>query len=300
MAGPTPDRGMLVIGDAMLDAVAVSDAPVPFEPAELDYVGATIDLHPGGTGVNLALSAVACGYSPVRLLCSLGAGTGAGGVDAAGALLLDALAPSGVGTLVNVAPGAGTGIVSVGYIGDGKRVMFGSPGANRAPLSPDAVAAALSALDTTGVLVVSGWMLFRPTTRAAVGRIMSEAAGRGIPVVLDVVPHALHRTVSAAEFDKATKGVVDHVAGNALTFARLFAIDVACAAPERVAGHLLGSFAGALVHGGGRYVAAHRTRGARGGPFPGPADQGRLRGMSDRLLVSEVRDHFLTGPPDPG
>lgn len=288
---------MLIIGDAMLDVVGVPDAPVPFVPVELDYVDATIDLHPGGTGVNLALCAVACGYTPVRLLCSLGAGAGAGGVDLAGAFLLDALAPSGVGALTSVTPSAGTGTVFVGYVGDGERIMFGSPGANCAPLSSDAVAAALSALDTTGVLMVSGWMLFRPTTHAAVAQIMSEAAGRGIPVVLDVVPHALHRTVSAAEFDEATKGIVDHISGNAMTFARLLEIDLARASPERVAEHLLHSFTGALVYGSGRYVAEHRTGGSHCGPFPGPSDQGQLRGISDRLLISEVRDHLLAGPP---
>ncbi|MFC7217475.1 carbohydrate kinase family protein [Streptomyces polyrhachis] len=300
MGGSTAGGGMLVVGDAMLDVVAVPDGPVPFEPAELDYVEADIELRAGGTGVNLALAAVARGYAPVHLLCSLGAGTGPGGVDPAGAFLLDALAPSGVHPLVNAASGPGTGTVSVGYVGDGERVMFGSPGANRAPLCERAVAAALSALDSCGVLVVSGWMLFRPSTRGAVGLIMSEAAGRGIPVVLDVVPHRLHRTIRATEFHEATGGAVDYVAGNALTFARLFAVDAAGAAPEPMAGRLLGFFTGALVHGDGRYAVAHRTRGARGGPFPRPADRGGLRGASDRLLVSVVGDHFLDGPPDPG
>jgi sugar/nucleoside kinase (ribokinase family) len=299
MAAPPAGPGMLVIGDAMLDAVAVPERPVAFEASELDYVDAGIALHPGGTGVNLALAARDHGYAPVRLLCSMGAGTAAPGLDAAGALLLSALAPAGIATIVNTVPGAPTGVVTVGYVGDGDRVMFGSPGANRAPLTPEAQAAALSALDGCGVLLVSGWMLFRAATRAAVGRIMAHAAGRGIPVVLDVVPHALHRTVSGAEFAAATEGIVDHVAGNAMTFARLFGTDPGAAAPEPVAGHLLGSFAGALVHGQGRYVAAHRARGTVGGPFPGPAD-GSLRGMSDRLLVARMRDHFLAGPPDPG
>jgi sugar/nucleoside kinase (ribokinase family) len=263
------DLGITVIGDAMLDVVAVPNTAV----ADLDYAEASISFQPGGSGVNLALAAASAGYNPVLLVCSLGADQLANG------RIEELLRAAGVRLIANHVVGQPTGVSVVAYLGSGSRMMLAAPGVNSAPFDNGTVAVANSSV--SNILVVSGYMLYRRSTRPAVLEIMGHASDRGAMVVVDLVPHSFHRDIPIAEV-REILDIVDFVAAERNTFASLNRfVDVLSFAKgfleyEVGAGYRVESRAGAVTTG----------------PLHRPASRLDLRGMTDRLLIAVLHDHL--------
>jgi sugar/nucleoside kinase (ribokinase family) len=263
------EPGILIIGDAMLDVVAVPETSV----ADLDYAEASISFQAGGSGVNLALAASDAGFDPVSLVCSLGADEFANGrIEAL-------LRASNVHMVVNQVADQPTGVSIVAYLGNDSRIMLAAPGVNSAEFANRTVDAACGAI--SDVLVVSGYMLFRRSTRHAVLEIMRHASDRGAMVAVDFVPHSIHREIPMAEL-RQMLAIVDFVAAEHNTFASLnqFADVLSFASGfleyEVGAGYRVESRAGVLATGTLRR----------------PASRLELRGMTDRLLIAILRDHL--------
>jgi len=285
-----PDAGVLVVGDAMLDVVAVSETVAEISVAALDYADAAIGMRAGGTGVNLALEAARTGCTPVHLVCSLGHDTADRSADLAARTVLGELERAGIAVTVNPAAGRPTGTAVIGYVADGSRIMFGASGANEEPWTDGTAARARGALGSVRALLVSGWMLFRPSTRDDVRRLVRDAARLGVPVVLDVVPHAVHKAVSPEEFARLTADV-DYVSGSMHTLAGLLPRRPAHDHPKPVVEALLESFAGALTYDDtGAFHLADRSGLSRSGDIPRPDRTASLRGATDRFLVSALGD----------
>lgn len=272
MTHRTDNFGLMVVGDAMLDVVAEPES----EYAGLEYVEVSMAFHAGGSGVNLALAARSMGFSPVWLICSLGASR-----DIANESIKADLEAAGISLIINSAVDSLTGITIIGYLHADSRLLLTAPGANRAPLSESVIAAACSVLPD--VLVVSGYMLFRPSTREGALRIMQEAGKQGTVVVLDLVPHSLHKMITLAEL-YAFLDLTDVAAGAFSTFAA-FGID-----EEALLPHVEGVVA---YRPDGAYRFVTRAGSKVDGEFRDHLQAALPRGMSERLIIRVLREYFL-------
>jgi sugar/nucleoside kinase (ribokinase family) len=183
----------------MTDIICLPEGPI--EPGSDRR--ATIRLQPGGSGANQASWLAACGLA-VRFAARVGAADvarltadfGASGVDAR--LAADTERPSG--TLVTlVAP-------------DGERSFLTDRGAN-AHLSGGDLPELL--LDDCAVLVISGYALFEPGPRTAVGTLMARARDRHIPVAVDPASVGFLRELGVGTFLAATRGATTLFANEA-------------------------------------------------------------------------------------
>lgn len=284
--------GALVIGDVMLDVIASPDPPRKLTPEEMDYTDATVKFSVGGTGYCIARAASAEGFSPVRLLHSIGDGTGSD--RWVNETLTIGLNLAGISSVANVVPGGLTGVAVIGYFGASQRMMFGSPGVNTAAFSERVVSTALGYLSSTQVLFVSGYMLSRPTTAPAVQRLMAEAKRRGAVVALDLVPHSIHRVLPDQEFLALLKST-DLLAGSWSTLAafgsrgtpELDATDRATLTDK-----LLSHVSALLVHVPNQCSELRSAEGI-GTTFSWPADAtSTVRGHTDRVLVRAARTYL--------
>ena len=132
---------VVVIGDALLDVLAV-----PSEPMRRGAdVPAAVHAAPGGQGANLAVRLARRGIA-VELLCALAD-------DAAGRLLLATLAADGV--RVQPLPAEATGAVVALVDSAGERTMLSQR-------VPSASALAVAPPGRADWLVVSGYLLLEP------------------------------------------------------------------------------------------------------------------------------------------
>jgi sugar/nucleoside kinase (ribokinase family) len=186
MADPAPR--VLVVGDVMTDIICLPEGPI--EPGSDRR--ATIRSEPGGSGANQACWLAAFGLD-VRFVARVGArdmttltaGFAVLGIEAR--LAGDPDLPSG--TLVTiVAP-------------DGERSFLTDRGANAGLAEADLPEALL---DGCRMLVVSGYTLFEPGPRAAVGRLMAAAAASGIPIAVDPASVGFLREIGPKTFLAAT------------------------------------------------------------------------------------------------
>jgi sugar/nucleoside kinase (ribokinase family) len=259
----------------MLDVVA---EPKEEEVADLDFAEASISFHAGGSGVNLALAATEAGFTTPSLVCSLGKD------HFANSAIRAELDAAGVDLIANMVADQPTGVATIGYVSEVSRIMFAAPGANAAPLNQDTITD-ISRL-RPDVVIVSGYMLSRPSTRDSVLEIMEKAARNGATVVLDLVPHSIHGKITSAQFIQLL-AVVDFLAGDRNTF-KAFGESA-----DSLLQHVDGVFEYEV---NGRYQAFNRAGQRVEGEFPRPERRAMLRGMTDRLLISLLRDIFLAAP----
>jgi sugar/nucleoside kinase (ribokinase family) len=263
----------MVLGDAMLDIVTEPET----ESADLEYMEVSISFQVGGSGVHLASAAADMGFAPVSLVCSLGADEAM-----ANRTIKAALRAKGISLVANFVEDCRTGITIIGYSPTGSRILMTEPGANRNPLTDSVIAAACAAL--TDVVVVSGYMLFRSTTRNGTSEIMRQASRQGSLVVLDLVPHSLHQKMSLAEL-RSSLDFVDFVAGAFSTFTA-FGISIET---------LLSEVEGVLAYWpDGTYRFANRTESDVIGEFQDPIAPTTPRGMSERLLIWVLRNYVTS------
>jgi sugar/nucleoside kinase (ribokinase family) len=292
----TPDLGgLLVIGDLMLDIVATPDPHFSTEPDATGYLHGSVVVTPGGSGLSIARSAVEEGWAPVFLLH--GSGGRPGPLRAAAERAFAELADFRITSIASVCPDIEHGIAVIGYHGQGRRIMFGSPGANAVPYTDEAIEQARAALPAVDAVIVSGYTLFRDTTADGTLRIMAAANRRQIPVVLDVVPHSIAHTVSADRFAEIL-GLVDVVSSELNTLLTLWGekpwpqcgSEVAHDTVER----LLKLVDGVIVYPEFRHYDVRSRDGVLAeGWLDLPDRSADTRGLADRFLTATVRDHFI-------
>ncbi|MDA0165399.1 sugar kinase [Solirubrobacter ginsenosidimutans] len=168
------DRRVVVLGEVMLDVVAVHDAPL----AIASDTPARIRLRPGGAGANTAAWLARAGVE-VALVARVGdddaAKAALGAMDAVDLRVsVDASLPTGT-CIVLVAPG-------------GERTMLPDPGANTA-LSSDDLPEDLFVEGS--ILHVSGYSLMRPGSRPAALTAMDRARDAGMLISVDPASAAL-------------------------------------------------------------------------------------------------------------
>jgi ribokinase len=170
----TGRRRVVVLGEVMLDVVAVHDAPL----AIASDTPARIRLRPGGAGANTAAWLARAGVE-VALVARVGD-------DDAAKAALGAMDPVDLRVSVDAALPTGTCIVLVAP--GGERTMLPDPGANTA-LSADDLPDDLFAEGS--ILHVSGYSLMRPGSRPAALAAMDRARDAGMLVSVDPASAAL-------------------------------------------------------------------------------------------------------------
>ena len=166
-------RRVVVLGEVMLDVVAIHDAPL----AMASDTPARISMRPGGAGANTAAWLARAGVD-VTLVASVGD-------DAAADLALGAL--RGVDLMVGVQKGGRTGTCIVLVSPGGERTMLPDPGAN----TTLSIAGALSAFTEGNILHVSGYSLMRPGSRGPALDAMARARDAGMLISVDPASAAL-------------------------------------------------------------------------------------------------------------
>jgi sugar/nucleoside kinase (ribokinase family) len=174
---------VVVVGDLMLD-VAV-DAPALATGGD---VHGTVIARPGGSGANAAVWAARAG-ARVRF-------HGRVGDDVTGRVLRDAMTEHGVEAALVVALGRRTGCLLATRVA-GERSMVADRGAN-ATVSPEDLPAALEA----GAVLVSGYLLFHPTSEPA-GLAALDRARAGV-VAVEASSWPLVEAYGASRFLEAT------------------------------------------------------------------------------------------------
>lgn len=165
--GPRPGP-ILVVGDLLVDVVAVPDGPLRVGTD----TAATVRIGGGGSAANTACW-VAHQLTPVRLLAGVGD-------DLLGQAARADLEAAGVELVGPVLPGATTGTCVVVVGPDGERTMLPDRGANDA-VTPEHVA-------VTGAeawVHVSGYSLLHEGSRAAGEAALARARRHGIPTSVD-------------------------------------------------------------------------------------------------------------------
>jgi sugar/nucleoside kinase (ribokinase family) len=292
---PPVRSGALVIGDLMLDVIAAPDPPDSVDVLAVNYVNGRIDFKPGGTGLSMANAAGGAGWRPVYLLHNLSRPDGPNGWISE--ILRERLRLLGIASITSFVADADPGVAVIGYFGGGRRMMFGSPGANRLPLSTESVHQACAVVPEVEVVLVSGYMLFRASTEAAVLRVMSQARMDHVPVVLDIVPHSVARNTSLQHFERILADVsfMSCEMNTLLTFyGEAPSHQDRDAVSWNVLNRVLNHVEGVLVYPEFRRYRIVSRSGLLGeGTLGGAVDAVDRRGLADQFLMTVVQTHFL-------
>ncbi|MGN9842381.1 carbohydrate kinase family protein [Nonomuraea sp. H19] len=163
------DCGLLIIGDAVTDVVALHGSPV----MSGTDTAADIVLRPGGSGANTAAWAARLG-ADVRLLARLG-------YDSCDWHTTE-LAKTGVRTHVTVDPEHPTAVVIAMVDKSGERSMLTNRGAGSLISESDWDPALL---DGVGRLHLSGYIFFAAPGLRLARRAMADAAAAGVAISID-------------------------------------------------------------------------------------------------------------------
>ncbi|QYG95704.1 ribokinase [Iamia sp. SCSIO 61187] len=183
---------MLVVGDLLVDVVAVPDGPL--RPGS--DTAARVRLTGGGSAANTACWLADRGTA-VALLAAVGD-------DALGAAARHDLAAAGVELVGPVLTGVATGTCVVIVAPDGERTMLPDRGANDA-LPAAAVAAALT--DDVGWVHVSGYALLHEGSRAAGVEALAAARAQGVRTSVDAASSGPLRDLGAARARDLMAGI---------------------------------------------------------------------------------------------
>lgn len=208
---------VLVVGDLLVDVVAVMEGPLE----RASDVGARIEMTGGGSAANTACWLAEAG-APVRLVAAVGD-------DVAGRTATAGLRDAGVAFAGAVLPDLRTGTCVVLVDPAGERTMLPDRAANDA-LPPAVVRAALD--DRPAWLHLSAYTLLHEGSRPAALAALDGARLAGVPVSVDASSAAPLRAVGAGRFLDWVAGI-DVLLANDDELAALGGLD-ACRTAARV------------------------------------------------------------------
>lgn len=262
-ADPMPDgaptgRDMLVVGDLMVDVMAMHSGPVQ----RRSDTPAAVHMGGGGSSANTACWLASAGRA-VRLVAGVGA-------DPLGRHALDGLAAAGVRFVGRPDPDRSTGACVVLVDAAGERTMLPDRGANDA-LDPALVVDALAERPAWAHL--SGYTLFDEGSRPAGRALLAEARRLGVPASVDASSAAPLRSAGADRFLEWVDG-----------------IDVLFANTDEMA--VLGRPAGVLAHVGSLVV----KRGVAGATWTDGRDEASTPAVDGEVIdTTGAGDAFAAG-----
>ena len=256
---------VVVVGDLMTDTVAHAALPL----AKGSDTPATVSMHGGGSGANIAAWLAADGGEVAFV--------GRRGADIAGRNRDMELMGYGVDARLVMDPDRPTGTCVVMVTHKGDHTMMSDPGANAA-LHPDDLPKDLFAPGAH--LHMSGYTMLNEGSRAAALAAFGHAGRAGMTISVDGASSAPLERVGAEPFLEMTNGVTLLIVN-----ADQAAVLTGREDPESAA-HVLTAWYPEVVVKLGRRRGAVRERPSRPGPVPRPARRdvrGRDRGRG-RLL----------------
>jgi sugar/nucleoside kinase (ribokinase family) len=180
---------VVVVGDVMNDTIVR-----PLAPLERGSdTNSEIAHSPGGSGANQAAWLASLGVA-VRFYGRVGASDAQAHASALRAV--------GVDARIGVDDEVATGNIVVFVTSNGERNMFTDRGANRRLSAADLP----HGLDDVSHLHVSGYALFEPSARQAVGDLIDEAVARSVPVSIDPSSVSYLQAMGPELFFSATEG----------------------------------------------------------------------------------------------
>lgn len=182
---------IIVIGDIMLDILIKPKGPI----RSASDTNSDIRLGIGGAGANTAIHLARSGI-PTTLL-------GLVGDDDLGRLAMSALQVPNLTAAVERIGGAPTGAIGIMVDHTGQRTMFPQRGANK-HLDEDLVRRQWPR--SVGGLVVSGYALFEPSTRAAARLAMELTKESGGTIAIDPASYAMIEDVGVDRWLRWTEG----------------------------------------------------------------------------------------------
>ena len=217
-------RSLCVLGDINVDVVADLSTVLQGDMAQIaaaKHVRASVAWRPGGTGAAVAAAARALDVADVRLVGKVGRDAHEPRrSDLGGRHVLEWLEGLGVHLAVTLCAEAPTGTVMISFFGEDARIMVADAGANRTFCNDDLLPSIRDAVATSEVFFVSGYALTVPERAAAVDALMELVRTRGGLVVLDVVPHQIHREIAPGQFEAMLRNV-DFLVSEVATLGRL-------------------------------------------------------------------------------
>ncbi|MEU4512227.1 carbohydrate kinase family protein [Nonomuraea wenchangensis] len=291
---------VLVMGDLCLDSVVETWLPHTWERLAASgehMVTLPIADRVGGTAYHFAVRAVRFGLSPTVV--------GAVGQDTGGDAVAAQLAAAPFEALIQSVGSAPTARTIAVYDAGGARYMFASPVNANDALSAEFVRTC--GVESMDLVWISGLCLRAPAAPryAAVIAAAAMARERGIPVVLDVVPHDFHALFATFAEVSEVLGGLDGVVTEAHTARRMLGWEHRA---ERPLTQALSETAEALLEvtplavvrmrNGSTYhqVALTRSKHRTSYAYPVPTGSALL-GYGDTLAAEALRDHLasLTG-----
>ena len=297
MITPKGRPGILVVGDIMLDVLATPAPPRAVDPTQTNHIDGSVSLKVGGAGLQLASTAAHGAWDPVFLLHA-SASDGDEIATAVRSRALHILQETGISSIESITrTTAGPSVTVINYLGADRRIMFAAPGANTLPYTDTAIAAAIEALDKVGALFISGYTVFRPGTRSQVLTLADAARVRGVPIALDVVPHAVASRVPREQFMEAV-GASDFVVAELNTLLRAAGMDAWPMSGPDVVDAVLEQYLqlsdGLLVMSSYLdYRFVTRDGEQLAGSIEGPRDASMRRGRSEAAQLQILKEHFL-------
>jgi len=197
-----------IIGDISLDVVTRLDNADLEEQADLEHIPNSVSILAGGTGTMFALATRRLNFGMVHLLGKVGADPyHQQSPDIAARFILQELEGHQVKVVASLDVERSTGVVMITYLPQNKRVLVVDAGANSTFSKTDLSPSMCDIVASSDILLVSGYTLLSPSRAAAVAPLMRVAYQSGRIVVLDVVPHEIHRMLDATTFSDLTTHV---------------------------------------------------------------------------------------------
>jgi sugar/nucleoside kinase (ribokinase family) len=197
-----------IIGDLMIDVVALAD-DVDAEWATVQkHVYAPIKILAGGTALVSAQGAVNAGFKTTIVLAAVGADLH-GCPDAGAEQLESELKSIGVSARLKFITGSTTGVVIISTFKNDHRLLIANPGANIHLTTQMIDEEDRAAIRSCDIVLFSGYFLLDSNRTDLVLSLMRECKSAGVLIALDLVPHRLEtRTESLDQCLAMTDAII--------------------------------------------------------------------------------------------
>jgi sugar/nucleoside kinase (ribokinase family) len=203
-----------IIGDLMIDVVALAD-DVDAEWATVQkHVYAPIKILAGGTALVSAQAAVSAGFKATIVLAAVGADPD-GRPDAGAGQLESELRSIGVSARLKFITGSTTGVVIISNFSKDSRLLIANPGANLHLTKQMIDEEDRFYILGCDIVLFSGYFLLDNNRTELILSLMRECKSAGVLVALDLVPHRLETRTESLDQCLAMTDAIISEAGTA-------------------------------------------------------------------------------------